>query len=249
MRLQGKTALITGGTAGIGQAFAREGARVALTGRNVQCGQAVVDAIRARRGQATFLVAGQTSVADMRRLAQEATAVLGPIDILVNNAGIFPFAPTAQIDEATFDAAIATNVKGPFYLTAALAPQMAERGSGKIINITMMAAHIGTPKMVLYGVTKAALTLLTKSWATEFGPNRVNVNTISPSPTQTPGTEGMGEGLEQLAQALPVRRAALPSEITEAAVYLASDEANFVHERPLQWMGDVSPSKTCSLLL
>jgi NAD(P)-dependent dehydrogenase (short-subunit alcohol dehydrogenase family) len=83
--------------------------------------------------------------------------------------------------------------------------------------------------MALYGATKAALTLLTKSWATEFGPNGVNVNAISPGPTRTPGTEGMGEGLDQLTQTLPARRAALPSEIAEAAVYLASDEANFVH--------------------
>src|SRR5215469_14802536 len=132
MCLQGKTALVTGGTSGIGQAiaeaFAREGARVVVSGRNVQRGQAVVDAIRTRGGQATFIAADQASVQGVRRLAKEATTVLGPIDILVNNAGIFPFAPTAQVDEATFDATFATNVKGPFYLTAALAPHMAERG-------------------------------------------------------------------------------------------------------------------------
>jgi NAD(P)-dependent dehydrogenase (short-subunit alcohol dehydrogenase family) len=233
MRLQGKTALITGGTAGIGQAiaeaFAREGARVVISGRNAQRGHMVVEAIRARGAQATFLPADQTSVKDMRRLAQEATAVLGPIDILVNNAGIYPFAPTAQVDEATFDAAFATNVKGPFYLTAALAPHMAERGRGKIINITTMAAHVGIPEMALYGATKAALTLLTKSWAAEFGPEGVNVNAISPGLTRTPGTEDMGEGLDQLAQSTPAGRVARPSEIAEAAVYLASDEANFVH--------------------
>ena len=233
MRLQGKTALVTGGTSGIGQAiaeaFAREGARVVVSGRNEQRGQAVVDAIRAKGGQATFIAADQTSVEGVRRLAKEATTVLGPIDILVNNAGIYPFAPTAQVDEATFDATIATNVKGPFYLTAALAPHMAERGRGKIINITTMAAHVGIPGQALYGATKAALTLLTKAWATEFGPHGVNVNAISPGPTRTPGTAGWGEGLEQLAQTVPARRAALPSEIAEAVVYLASDEANFVH--------------------
>jgi NAD(P)-dependent dehydrogenase (short-subunit alcohol dehydrogenase family) len=117
--------------------------------------------------------------------------------------------------------------EGPFYLTAALAPHMAARGRGKIIDMTTMAAHVGIPEMALYGATKAALTLLTKSWPTEFGPN--GVNAISPRPTRTPGTESMGEGLDQLAQTLPARRAASPFEIAEAAVYLASDEANFVH--------------------
>src|SRR5258706_86442 len=146
MRLQGKTALITGGTAGIGQAiaeaFSREGARGVITGRNAQRGHMGVDAIRVRGGQATFLASDQTSLESVRRLATEATAVLGPIDILVNNAGIYPFAPTAQVDEATFDATFATNVKGPFFLTAALAPQMAERGRGNIFTLTSMAFYV-----------------------------------------------------------------------------------------------------------
>jgi NAD(P)-dependent dehydrogenase (short-subunit alcohol dehydrogenase family) len=233
MRLQGKTALVTGGTSGIGQAiaeaFAREGARVVISGRHAQRGQAVVEAIRAKGGQATFLAAEQASVEGMRRLAREATTVLGPIDILVNNAGIFPFAPLEEVDETTFDTTYAINVKGPFFLTAAVAPQMAERGSGKIINITTMVAHVGEPTMSLYGSTKAALTLLTKAWATELGPRGVNVNAIAPGPTSTPATEGMAEGLQQLAAALPAKRIAQASEIAAAAVYLASEEAGFVH--------------------
>lgn len=233
MRLQGKTALVTGSTSGIGQAiaeaFAREGAHVVVSGRHAQRGQAVVEGIRAQGGRATFLAVEQASVEGVRRFAKEATAVLGQIDILVNNAGIFPFAPLEQVDEATFDTTYAVNVKGPFFLTAAVAPQMAERGSGKIINITTMVAHVGEPTMSLYGSTKAALTLLTKSWATELGPRGVNVNAIAPGPTFTPATEGMTEGLQQLAAALPARRVAQAAEIAAAAVYLASEEANFVH--------------------
>lgn len=231
MRLQGKTALVTGATTGIGQAiaeaFAREGARVVITGRDSQRGQAVVDEIHAAGGQATFLAADQASVEEVRRLAAEATAVLGHVDILVNNAGISPFKATEQTDEATFDATIAINLKGPFYLTAALAPQMALRGSGKIINITSVAAHLGMAGLALYGAAKAALTLLTKSWAREFGPKGVNVNAISPGATRTPRTAGMEESFDL--STLPAGRFALPAEIAEAAVYLASDEANFVH--------------------
>ncbi len=233
MRLQGKTALVTGATSGIGeaiaQAFAREGARVVVTGRDKQRGKAVVEAIRAAGGSAAFVAADLTSTAGIDRLAREATEAFGPIDILVNNAGIYPFGPTAQTDEATFDAVIRLNVKAPFYLTAALAPQMAERGSGKIINMTTMAAHVGIAGYALYGASKAALTLLTKSWAAEYGPSGVNVNAISPGPTRTPGTVEMGEGLDQLARTLPAGRPADPAEIAEAAVYLASPEANFVH--------------------
>jgi NAD(P)-dependent dehydrogenase (short-subunit alcohol dehydrogenase family) len=233
MRLQGKTALVTGATSGIGQAiahaFAREGAHVVVTGRDAQRGKAVVEAIRTAGGAATFVAADLTAKTGIDRLAKAATEAFGPIDILVNNAGIFPFGPTAQTDEATFDEVIGTNVKGPFYLTATLAPQMAERGSGKIINVTTMAAHVGMPGMALYGASKAALTLLTKSWAAEYGPSGVNVNAIAPGPTRTPGTDGMGEGLDQLASTLPAGRPATPAEIAEAAVYLASPEATFVH--------------------
>jgi NAD(P)-dependent dehydrogenase (short-subunit alcohol dehydrogenase family) len=233
MRLQGKTALVTGATSGIGQAIAhalaREGTHVVVTGRDAQRGQTVVEAIRAAGGSAAFVGADVTSKPAIDRLAREATEVFGPIDILVNNAGIYPFGPTAQTDEATFDAVITTNVKGPFYLTAALAPQMAERGSGKIINVTTMAAYVGIPEMALYGASKAALALLTKSWAAEFGPSGVNVNAISPGPTRTLGTTEMGEGVDQLARTLPAGRPAEPWEIAEAAVYLASPQADFVH--------------------
>lgn len=138
-------------------------------------------------------------------------------------------AETARIDEATFDAVIATNLRAPFLLTAAFAHQMAERGAGKIINITTVLAQKGFAGASLYGATKAALTLLTRSWAAEFGPGGVNVNAIAPHLIQTPGTEKHMEVVERVASTLPARRAAEPAEIAAAAVYLASDDANFVH--------------------
>jgi NAD(P)-dependent dehydrogenase (short-subunit alcohol dehydrogenase family) len=234
MRLQGKIALVTGATSGIGQAiveaFAREGARVVVSGRNSQRGKAVVETIQAAGGTATFVRADLSTKAEAERLAREASDVFGSIDILVNNAGTGAFDPIVQADESAFDTIVATNLKCPFYLTTALAPRMAERKSGKVINITSMAAHIGLSGFGLYGATKAALTLLTRSWAAEFGPSGVNVNAISPGPTRTPWAEaGLGEMLDQLAQQAPAMRVASPSEIADAAVYLASNEANFVH--------------------
>lgn len=234
MRLQGKTALVTGSTSGIGQAiaeaFAHEGARVVVSGRDEQRGKAVVETIRSAGGSATFVLVDLSSKTGVDHLARQATEAFGQIDILVNNAGITTFGPTAQVDEPTFDALLNTNVKAPYYLTAALAPQMAERGAGKIINITTMAAHIGMPGLALFGATKAALTLLTKSWAAEFAHSGVNVNAIAPGPTITPANEAVGAAfMDQITSTLPAGRAASPSEIADAAVYLASSEANFVH--------------------
>lgn len=233
MRLQGKTALITGGTSGIGRAiadaFTREGARVVITGRDAARGQAAVREITMAGGTATFIQSDVSSLDDVRDLAREAVEVLGQIDILVNNAGIYRFAPAAQTDEANFDAMMAINVKGPFFLTAALAPGMMERGSGKIINITTMVAYFGLPGAAAYGASKAAVDLLTKAWAAEYGPRGVNVNAISPGPVRTEGAVLLGDVPEQLAAQSPAGRTADPREIAALAVYLASDDAAYVH--------------------
>jgi NAD(P)-dependent dehydrogenase (short-subunit alcohol dehydrogenase family) len=233
MRLQGKTALVTGATSGIGQAiaeaFAREGAQVVIGGRNEQRGKKVVETIRSAGGSAAFFAADLTSKTAIDHLVKETYETFGLVDILVNNAGIYPFAPTAQVDEATFDAVIMTNFKGPFFLSAALLPQMAERGSGKVVNITTAGAHVGVVGAALYGSSKAALTLLTKAWAAEFGPSGVNINAIAPAATITPGTAGLEAMVESMAQGIPAKRAAQPGDIVGAAIYLASDEANYVH--------------------
>jgi len=231
--LTGSTALVTGGNSGIGRAaavaLAKLGAHVVLSGRDTTRGNQVVAAIRAQGGRADFAAATLTDEASARQLAKQATDLGGGhVDILVNNAGVFPFGPTHEASEADFDSAFAVNVKAPFFLVAALAPAMAQRGHGAIINITTMVAEFGMAEMGLYGSSKAALVLLTKSWAAEHGPAGVRVNAVSPGPTRTEGTAGMGEALDQLASAAPGGRPGLPEEIAAAITYLASDAASFV---------------------
>jgi NAD(P)-dependent dehydrogenase (short-subunit alcohol dehydrogenase family) len=232
--LSGKTALVTGATSGIGRAvalgLAAAGATVAVSGRDKDRGQAVVDAIRAAEGSAVFVggdLAGAESVLELAARATEALG--GRVDILVNNAGVFPFGPTESFDESDVDSVFALNVKAPWFLVAAIAPGMADRGTGAIVNISTMVAGFGVPGMALYGSSKAALELLTKSWSAEYGPRGVRVNAVSPGPTRTEGTARMGDALDELASLGPAGRPALAEEIAAAVIFLASDEASFVH--------------------
>src|ERR1700722_7017124 len=227
--LNGKRALVTGGTSGIGrttaEALAREGARLLISGRSEARGAEVIAAIKAAGGEAQFVRADLESANDVRALAKRAADV----DILVNNAGVFPSGATHELSEAAFDETFAVNVKAPFLLTAAIAPKMVARGGGAIINVTTMAAEFGVPGLSAYGASKAALALLTKAWAAEYGPKGVRVNGVSPGPTTTPGTDAMGEGFAAIVSTIPLGRAANPEEIAEAIVFLASGKASYVN--------------------
>jgi NAD(P)-dependent dehydrogenase (short-subunit alcohol dehydrogenase family) len=229
MTVKDKAVLVTGGTSGIGEAtaraFAAAGAEVVITGRDDQRGRRIVNSLVNDGARARFVRADLESVEDVQRLAQE----VEQIDVLVNNAGVFPFGATHEVDGELFDAAFALNVRAPFLLTGALAPRMAANGGGAIVNITTMVASFGAPGMALYGSTKAALELLTKAWAAEYGPKGVRVNAIAPGPTRTPGTEPMGDGLDQLAATLPLGRPATAQEIANAALFLGSEEASYVN--------------------
>jgi NAD(P)-dependent dehydrogenase (short-subunit alcohol dehydrogenase family) len=232
--LTGSTALVTGGNSGIGRAtaidLAARGAHVILSGRDAARGEQAVATIRASGGRADFVPASLNDEASARDLAKQATKLGdGHVDILVNSAGVFPFGPTHETTEADFDSVYALNVKAPFFLVAELAPAMAQRGKGAIINVTTMVAEFGMPNTALYGSSKAALVLLTKSWAAEYGPSGVRVNAVSPGPTRTEGTAVMGEALDQLASAAPGGRPGRPEEIAAAITYLAGDDASFVH--------------------
>jgi NAD(P)-dependent dehydrogenase (short-subunit alcohol dehydrogenase family) len=234
MTISTSTALITGGTSGIGRATAKKlallGIHVLVVGRSAERGNSTLDEIRAAGGEADFISSDLRDAASAREVAKKAIELgSGHVDILINNAGIYPFGPTHEMTEEQFDRVYSLNVKAPYFLVAELAPLMATRGKGAIVNLSTMAADYGAPGMSLYGSSKAAINLLTKVWTAEYGPSGVRVNAISPGPTRTEGTDAMGEGLEQLAAQGPAGRPATADEIAEAIVFLATDHSSFIY--------------------
>jgi NAD(P)-dependent dehydrogenase (short-subunit alcohol dehydrogenase family) len=235
-RLTGRTALVTGSTDGIGagvaQALAAEGAHVIVTGRNAQRGGEVVAQITAADGQADFVQADLAGgLSALRGLADEATSIAGGhLDILVNNAArLINPGPTADVDESLLDEALTVNIKSVFLLTGLIAPSMAARGHGAIVNMGSINGLIGMSGSALYGLTKAAIHSLTKYWTAEYGPHGVRVNTVAPGPTLTTRNEQIKELLAPMLARLPSGRASTLAEVGAAVVFLASDEASNIH--------------------
>jgi NAD(P)-dependent dehydrogenase (short-subunit alcohol dehydrogenase family) len=227
------TALVTGATSGIGRAVSNKlaelGIHVLVVGRNKERGEKTIAAIRKAAGQADFIQSDLRDASSAREVARRAVELgNGHVDILINNAGIYSFGPTHETSEELFDKVYSLNVKVPYFLVAELAPLMAKQGKGAIVNLSTMVADYGMSGMSVYGSSKAAINLLTKVWAAEYGPSGVRVNAVSPGPTHTEGTDSLGEGLQQLAAQAPVGRPAKPEEIAEAIVFLATDRASFI---------------------
>ena len=166
------TALITGGTSGIGRAVANKlaqlGIHVVVVGRNEERGKKAIAEIRASGGQADFISSDLRDAPRARQVARRAVELgNGHVDILINNAGVFPFGPTHETSEELFDKVYSLNVKAPYFLVAELAPVMAKRGKGAIVNVSTMVADYGAAGMSLYGSSKAAINLLTKAWTAQ----------------------------------------------------------------------------------
>lgn len=229
MELQGKTALVTGGTSGIGLAvtrlLARAGAEVVIAGRDVQRGKNAVHAAQ-EDGVVRFIPADLADLDSVAELGRQS----GPVDILVNNAGAFPTSLTVEQSVEGYERIFDTNVRGAYFLVAALVPHMLEKGEGNIVNVTSLAAFKGFPGASAYSASKAALTSLTRTWAAEFAAGGVRVNSVAPGPTRTEGVlaEWGEEGNEGVAQGLGIQRTAKAHEIAEAICFLVSPRAGYI---------------------
>jgi dehydrogenase/reductase SDR family protein 4 len=231
--LSGKVAIVTGASRGIGRAiaesFAREGALVVICGRK----QETLDQVASELGPSVKAVACHVGRADqIENMLALASREFGPVDILVNNAATnISFGPCLEIEEAQFDKMIEINLKSAFRLIKAAAPGMCQRASGSIINIASIAGLRPQRNSLLYSMTKAALIMMTKSYALELGAKGVRVNAIAPGLIQTTLSEHYWKEESQRDAVLekqPIQRLGKPSDVAELALLLASEKGSYI---------------------
>ncbi|MHB1710063.1 MAG: SDR family NAD(P)-dependent oxidoreductase [Acidimicrobiales bacterium] len=230
--LEGRTALVTGASRGIGAATAlaldRAGARVGLVARSREALLAVAGQLNCDPVVVTADLADPDAPSDV---ARQALGELGHVDILVNNAAVAARLATVDTDAAVVDHLLAVNVRAPLLLIAALVPSMANRSRGSIINLSSMSGLVGTPRRAAYAASKGALDAATRSLAIELGPSGIRVNSVAPGVVDTAlwaknkTVPGVVEAIEHQT---PLRRWATPGDIADVIVFLASDTARFV---------------------
>jgi len=230
--LEGRIALVTGASRGIGAAAARAldvaGARVALVAR----GREGLEATASELDHAPVVF--QMDLADVdapAALAREAISSLGGVDILVNNAAAAARLPTVDVDAALIDNLLAVNVRAPLLLIAALVPSMVERGGGAIINLSSVSGLVGTPRRAAYAASKGALDAMTRSLAMELGPAGIRVNSVAPGVVDTglwAKNKAVPGVVETIESQTPLRRWATAEDIADVIVFLSSPAARFV---------------------
>ena len=239
MRLENQVALITGGTSGIGEAtallFAREGARIAITGRNEKRGHSVTEAILQAGGKAIFLHSDVRKAAECERAVRETTSTFGRLDVLFNNAGIFYPHDTLECSEQEWDEQIDINLKGTFLMSKAALPGMIAQRRGVIINNSSGWGIVGGDKAVAYCASKGGVVLMTKAMAIDHGRQGIRVNCICPGDVETPMLpqdakmrgQKWGDYIAGCANR-PLGRVGSAEEIAKAVLFLATDESSFM---------------------
>ncbi|MCE0811680.1 SDR family oxidoreductase [Buttiauxella sp. S04-F03] len=231
-RLQGKYALITGGTSGIGfetaRQFLAEGATVAITGRS----ESGLLAAKEQLGNVHIIRSDAGNIGQQRDLAEQIAQWWPRLDVLYVNAGDVTHHPLQDWDESSYDRLMNTNLKGPFFLIQALLPLLANPSS--IIVCGSVSAHIGLPQSNAYAASKAAILSLARTLSGELHSRGIRVNGLSPGPTETPALGKLGNGAsqevlrEEIRALVPIGRLGTPLELAKAAVFLASDESAFM---------------------
>jgi NAD(P)-dependent dehydrogenase (short-subunit alcohol dehydrogenase family) len=235
MRLQNKVALITGAASGMGEAsaklFAREGAKVVVADLLEKEGQAVVSAIGSAKGEAVFVRLDVTDEAQWQKALQSTLQRYGRLDVLVNNAGISGAVPD-RMEVAYFDKLMAVNARGTFLGMKYAVEQMKKQGGGSIVNLSSISGFVGQQFIHMgYNGAKAAIRMMTKSAAVQYGPDRIRVNSVHPGimpPMRTSVTASDPKLREQLIASIPLRRAGGVDEAAYAILFLASDEASYI---------------------
>ena len=229
-RLDGKVALVTGASKGIGQAMAlglaESGASVVLSSRKQEAVDAVAEAIKADGLEATGIAANMGNIEDIQSLVEQTVEVYGGLDVIINNAAANPvFGPIQNTDERAFDKIIDVNLKGPFELCKQAWPNMKQRGGGSIIHISSIGGLTPEAGIGIYSVSKAAIINMTKAMAQDWGADNIRVNTICPGLIKTKFSEALWNdesSLERFVKRIPLGRIGEPGDITGLAVYLAS---------------------------
>jgi 3-oxoacyl-[acyl-carrier protein] reductase len=239
VRFKDKIVMITGAAAGIGrvtaEAFAREGAKLAICDVNPQAGEAAAAALGPEASFQQVDVADEKAVADW---AEAVAARFGRIDVLVNNAGITRDALLLRMKESDWDLVLSINLKGAFLCTKAVVRQMAQQRSGRIVNLASVVGVVGNVGQANYVASKAGLIGLTKTVAREFAGRGITVNAVAPGFIETQMTAVLSEKIKQafLAQ-IPLGRAGGPQDVAEAVLFLASEEASYITGQVLHVRG------------